>query len=76
LFIIFRKQDFIIQISKLNQEKTMLEEKVMKMKQAIMDIKSKLDFELNKKFEKKELELRDSKFQMALLEKYELNYII
>jgi formate-dependent nitrite reductase cytochrome c552 subunit len=76
LFILFRKQDFIIQISKLNQEKTMLEEKVMKMKQAIMDIKSKLDVELNKKFEKKELELRDSKFQMALLEKYELNYII
>lgn len=49
----------------------MLEEKVMKMKQAIMDIKSKLDTELNKKFEKKELELRDTKFQMALLEKYE-----
>jgi hypothetical protein len=51
----------------------MLEEKVMKMKQAIMDIKSKLDTELNKKFEKKELELRDTKFQMALLEKYEIN---
>jgi hypothetical protein len=41
----------------------------MKMKQSIMDIKSRLDVELNKKFEKKEMELKDSKFQMALLEK-------
>lgn len=41
----------------------------MKMKQSVMEIKTKLDTEIHKKFENKDLIIRDAKMKIELNEK-------
>jgi hypothetical protein len=62
-------EDYLSQITILNEEKTALEARVMKMKQSILEIKTKLDSEINKKFEIKDNEIRDYKQNIQLNEK-------
>jgi hypothetical protein len=62
-------EDYLSQITILNEEKTALEARVMKMKQSILEIKTKLDSEINKKFEIKENEIEDYKQNIQLNEK-------
>jgi len=54
---------------KASEEKTALEEKVTKMKQSILNIRSKLDNEIYKKFEAKDLLIRDLRIKLELSEK-------
>jgi hypothetical protein len=64
-----RKEELLKTVTTIRQEKTAVEEKLMKLKQSVMELRDKLDTEIHRKLDTKDRLLRESNQKLELGEK-------